>query len=287
MNRLRRLISTIRERLAERRERGMPRLEELLEQAGVSRSVTPELLHVAQLAGLRLDGDDGGDDDDDDDNADDDDDDTADDDDAADDDDDDDTADDDDDDDESDAERENKALKRRLAEERKARKKADKALKSTERERQKKSGQYKRMYEEEKERGDGLEQQLRQGSLSRAITSEASRQNFRSPDLAVKLVRDDLKDAVDEDGEVDEDLVRDALKKLAKSERSLVKKSKRQGDVTGDDDDDEDVEEDDDEGKNRNRRRRNKSDDEQVTPRERLRRGHEKIEKERARQAAR
>jgi hypothetical protein len=289
MNRLRRLISTIRDRFAARRESGMPGLEQLLEQAGVPRTISPELLEVAQLADLRLDGD-GGDDgaddgggDDDDGGGDDDDGDDDDDGGGDDDDDDDGDDDDDDDDDESEVQKQNRALKRQIAEERKKSRKAERAVKKAERKRLEKSGQHKRMYEEEKAEREELEGKLKTGSLDRAITAEATRQGFRSPDLASSIVIAGLNDAVDEDGDVDEDRVRDSLKKLAKREPGMVKKTKRQSDVTGDADDDDDGDDEDDRDSRRNGRRSKSDDDEKVSPRERLRRGHEKIDRDRKR----
>lgn len=281
MKSLRRIAASIREFFSRDRARALP-LEELLERAGVPRSAPPELLRVAQMAGLALDGEGDGDGDDGDGDGDGDDGDDGSGDDGDDGDDGDGDGDDGDDGDDEDGElkatrEENRALKRRLSDETKAKKSAERKLKSEQREKQKKNGQYEQMFKDEKERREELEGQLKGGALDRAITSEASRQNFRSPDLAVSIVKTDLQDAVDEDGDVDEDRVRDSLKKLAKREPGLVKKSKRQGDVTGEEDDD-----DDDDSGSKKRRNGSSDDDEKLTPRERMRRGHEEIERKRA-----
>jgi len=55
MSTLKRALQRVRDRFSRRRVHTLP-LEEMLERAGVPRSLSPELLQVARLAGLRLDG---------------------------------------------------------------------------------------------------------------------------------------------------------------------------------------------------------------------------------------
>ena len=257
----------------------LPLLDEVLEEGARLRATWGD--NPEQWDGVLVCKDDDNDDDDsDDDDKDDDDDDDSDDDDNDDDNDDD---DDDDDDKETPEQKENRELKRRLGEERRARKKAEKAAKTNERKRSEKSGQHKRMYEEEKERADGLEAQLKAGSLERAVIAEATRLEFINPSNAFRLVSPDLSDAVDEDGEVDEDRVRDSLKKLAKSDKHLVNKKKRQGNVKGDDDDDDDDSDDDKDDKSKG----GGGSDDDISPQERMRRSYEKSEKDRKKREGR
>lgn len=137
----------------------------------------------------------------------------------------------DDDDGDDEAERRVKAAERRAkAAEAKARK-AERKLRLNERQRQAKQGEYKQLYEDEKQRNGELERRIREGARDRAIVEKARDAGFKNPELAVKLLGSELNEAVDEDGEVDDDLVERSVKKLAKRESYLIDKKRPQGDV--------------------------------------------------------
>lgn len=128
------------------------------------------------------------------------------------------------------------ALNRRLNEETKARKKAERELARREREDKEASGEYKQMYEDSQKEVEGLKAQIKDGAFDRSVHAVATRMKFRNPALAPKLVDSSLKDnAVDEDGDVDEKLVERELKKLVAADRYLVEEEKSgQGNVKGD-----------------------------------------------------
>lgn len=130
--------------------------------------------------------------------------------------------DDDEDDDATKRDNELSALKRRLGEAEKARKKAERELARQTQKDQAAQGEYKEMYEAEKRRGDDLELKLRTGALDRATIAAATNQRFVHPDLVPALAKGSLKDAVDEDGEVDETLVENAVKALGKRYQELL-----------------------------------------------------------------
>ena len=107
------------------------------------------------------------------------------------------------------AEREARKLKR-AEDRRKGREQAD-------------NGEYKELYEQEKARADGLETKLRKGALERSVTAAATDAGAKKPSKIIKLLDLDLDDVVDEDGEADEDAIKQAIRALKKSDRYLFK----------------------------------------------------------------
>lgn len=171
---------------------------------------------------------------------------------------------DDDDDDADGDDAEKRALKRRLADSEKARKKLERDQAKAQRDKDEEEGEYKKLYEQEKARGDDLESKLKNGARDRTIVEQASKLKFHSPNSAIKLVRDDLPDdTVDEDGDVDETIIEKALKNLLKREpHHAAEPDDVQGDGAGKGD--------------KTRRRSNGSglDDDKIDPRARLRAGY-------------
>jgi hypothetical protein len=123
-------------------------------------------------------------------------------------------------------------LKRRFAEERKAKTKLERELRKAQNEKRQEQGEYEQMYKDEKKRADDLEEKLKTDALNRTIIDAATDLKFYEPSLVPSLVK--VKDAVDEDGEVDETLVKKAVQALAKRSTYLIREGdKPQGAVRG------------------------------------------------------
>lgn len=121
--------------------------------------------------------------------------------------------------------------KKAEAEARKLRRAEDKRKRAQ----QQDDGEFKELYEAEKTRADGLERKLREGALERTVTQLATESGARKPSRILKLLDLALDDVVDEDGEVDDDVVKRAIRDLKKSDRYLFKGEDAQTtDLSGD-----------------------------------------------------
>jgi len=119
--------------------------------------------------------------------------------------------------------------------ERRARKKAERQVQKRKRDDQASQGQYEQLYKDSQSENERLRGTIRDGDRDRAVLAKATELQFRSPELALRSVAQDLpEDAVDEDGDVDERVIERTLKALASKEPYLVKTARPQGDVQGD-----------------------------------------------------
>lgn len=115
------------------------------------------------------------------------------------------------------------AVKRRLADEQKGRKKAERAAAAHKRAEDEEAGEYRKLYEEKVAEYERLERSVAVEKMDRAVIAAARRLQFRNPDLAPRLVQ------LDDDVEPDDDpLIERALKKLAKQEPYLLRADRGQ-----------------------------------------------------------
>ena len=129
----------------------------------------------------------------------------------------------------------NRALSRRLNEETRARKKAEKTLQTQQRQEQEEAGEYKEMYEAEKRDHEALKGTLKTKAVESAVASVATRLKARNPAAIARLIRDLPDDVVDDDFEADEAIIEHEIQKLKRTDKYLFEDDKRQqDDVRGD-----------------------------------------------------
>lgn len=115
------------------------------------------------------------------------------------------------------------ALQRKLAEEAKGRRIAERKLQASARKEAEAQGEFERLYEEEKAAHEGTRRRYEEAERSRTVTAVATRLGFRNPTIASQLV------SLPEDVEPeDERAVERALKALAKREPYLVAEKRPQ-----------------------------------------------------------